>query len=210
MMREDSKKVAWCAPVLILVVMALVLAGCGNTSPAESTSPVTSVIDLKSSGVEANGATRSNVHCGWGAIWVPLEWKAIPADTKELAIYIGRFKYVNEGGTRKLTVPYADLVSEIKPSLRRLSANVLPEGAGWSNVGSTSCPVAKRGQHVLVEVFALDRRQAQREMKQRLAIRLTAEALADPHPSAGPREPGKLTRDAAAVGRFITTYPGPH
>jgi hypothetical protein len=204
MMREDSKKVAWRAPLLVLVAMALMLAGCGTTSP------VTSVINLESPGVKANGATRPSVHCGWGAIWVPLEWGDLPADTKELAIYIGRFKYVNEGGARKLTVPYADLVSEIKPSLRTLSANVLPEGAGWSNVGPTSCPVAKRGQHVLVEVFALDRRQTQREMKQRLAIRLTEEALADPRPSTGPRAPGKLTRDAAAVGRLITTYPGPH
>lgn len=196
---------AWCASALVLVVMTMGLVGCGSTSPS-----VTSVINLKSSGVRADGSTRPNVHCGWGAIWMPLEWGDLPADTEELAIYIGRFKYVNEGKGKKLTVPYADLISKIRPSLQKLSANVLPEGAGWSNLGVISCPVAKQGQHVLVEVFALDRRQARRAMKQRLAMRLTREALADPHPSAGPRAPGKLTRDTAAVGRLITTYPGPH
>jgi hypothetical protein len=208
MMREESSKAAWRAwiPGLIALTAVLALAGCGGGS----SSPVTSVIDLESPGIEANGATRPNVHCGWGAIWLPLEWKGVPEGTKELAIYIGRFKYVNEGGTRKLAVPYADLVSEIKPSLRKLPANVFPEGAGWSNIGPTSCPVAKQGQRVVVEVFALDRRQAQRRMKERLAMRLTEEALADPHPAVGPRSSGKLTRDAAAVGRLITTYPGPH
>ena len=211
MTREDLRKAISYPSGWGLIAIALTLGGsltgCGGTSTA---TPVTSGIDLKSPGIQANGSTAPNVHCGWGAIWLPLKWETVPKGTKELAIYIGRFKYVNAGGSRKLTVPYADLVSEIKPSLRKLPANVLPEGAGWSKVGPTSCPVAKRGQRVLVEVFALDRRQTQREMKQRLAMRLTEEALADSHPSTGPRAPGKLTRDAAAVGRLLTTYPGPH
>lgn len=207
MAREDLKKTTWYALGWGLIAAALALAGCGGTSSA---TPTVSVIDLESPEIKADGTVKPNVHCGWGSIWLPLEWGAAPQGTKELAIYIGRFQYVDEGGSRKLTVPYADLVSEIKPSLRKLPTNVLPEGAGWSNVGLNSCPVGKRGPRVLIEIFALDREQAHREMKQRLAMRLTEEALADPHPRPGPRPPGKLTGDAIAVGRLITTYPGPH
>ncbi|MGE5281259.1 MAG: hypothetical protein ACM3N0_02870 [Chloroflexota bacterium] len=188
------------------MALALMLASCGGGG----NSPVTSVIDLESPGVNVDGTTRANVHCGWGAIWVPLEWTGVPEGTRELAIYIGRFKHVEDGGTRKLAVPYAVLYSQIEPSLRKLAANTEPEGSGWSRIGQVSCPPVAKGQRVLVEVFALDRVQARREMKRRLATRLTEEALADPRPSDGPRSPGKLTADADAIGRLILDYPGPH
>jgi len=204
MMQEHFKKGIRRVCSLWLLAATLALAGCGSSSP------VTSVIDLQSPGVDANGVTQPSVHCGWGAIWVPLEWKGVPEGTKELAIYIGRFKYQKEGNARKLVVPYADLVNQIKPTLRKLPANVLPEGAGWSRTGQITCPPFAQGQRVLVEVFALDRVQEEREMKSRLATRLTEEALADPHPTTGPRSPGKLTEDTAAIGRLVLTYPGPH
>lgn len=205
MMREKLKKGMRCALSLGLIAAVLAVTGCGG----ESQAPVTSVIDLKSPGVNADGTARANTHCGWGAVWVPLEWTGVPEGTEELAIYIGRFKRV-EDGSRKLAVPYADLVSQIDPGLRKLAANELPEGAGWSKIGLVSCPALAKGQRVLVEVFALDCTQDHREMKRRLATRLTEEALADPKPTTDPRAPGKLTRDATAIGRLIIAYPGPH
>jgi hypothetical protein len=202
MTREDSGKGTWHAWVLGLIAVALALGGCGGSSDT----PVTSVIDLKSPGVGANGVLKPSVFCGYGSLWVPLKWGKVPEDTKELAIYIGRFKYVKEGGTRKLVVPFADLVSRFKPTEHRLVANVLPDGISWSYFGTNCLP--RKGQNILLEVFALDRIH-QRAMKQSLATRLTEEALKHPRSSEGPRSPGKLTSDTAAIGRLIVTYGPP-
>jgi len=203
MMREGYKMATQHALVLAAVTMALGLAGCGGGS-----TPVTQAIDLKSSGVQANGELKQNVRCGWGSLWVPLEWGKVPEDTKELAIYLGRFKYAKGNGQQKVDVKFADLVSKVKATEHQLVANVLPEGVSWSFFGSNCVPNGK-GQHVLLEIFALDQIR-HRAMKRSLATRLTEEALAEPNPTEGPRSPGELTEDAVAVGRLITTYTGPH
>ena len=185
-----------------LIAIALTLPGCGNGSAA----PVTSAIALKSPGVAANGVTKPSVFCGYGSLWIPLEWGEVPESTKELAIYLGRFKYVKEGGARKVVVPFADLVGKFKPTEHRLAANVLPEGVSWSYFGTNCLP--PKGQNILLEVFALDSIK-QRTVNQQLATRLTEEALKNPHPTEGPRSPGKLTSDTAAIGRLIVTYGPP-
>jgi hypothetical protein len=204
MMREDLKRAGRhaCASVLVATVIALGLAACGGSAP------ITAAIDLKSPGVQANGELKPSVRCGWGSLWVPLEWGDVPGDTKELAILLARFKYVNEGGKRKPVVLFSDLVSKFKPTERRLVANVLPEGISWSYFG-TNCVTSGKGQHLLLEVFALDNVR-KREIDRRLATRLTEEALSDSSATEGSRSPGELTEDTAAVGRLITTYTGPH
>jgi hypothetical protein len=205
MLREGLKTAARHARASVLIAAAAVLMSCGGSSSP----PGTSVLELKSSGVQANGDLKPGVHCGWGSLWVPLEWGEVPEDAKELAIYLGRFKYTKENGERKVVVQFADLVSKFKPTERKLVANVLPEGVSWSYFGTNCLPQPRKGQHVLLEVFALDRIHI-RKIKRHLATRLTEEALADPQPAEGPRSPGNLTEDATAVGRLITTYAGPH
>src|SRR3954451_19507537 len=201
MTREESGKGTWGAWGLGLIVVALMLGGCGG-----SDTPMTSVIPLKSPGVEANGVLKPSVFCGYGSLWVPLKWGKVPEDTKELAILLARFKYVKEGGVRKLVVPFADLVSKFKPTEHELVANVLPEGISWSYFG-VNC-IHRKGQRILLEVFALDRIH-HRGMRQPLATRLTEEALKHPHPIESPRSPGILTSDTTAVGRVIATYGPP-
>lgn len=203
MMQGDSKKAAKVAWGLGLLVAVLALTGCGGSS-----SPVTSVIDLKSKEVHSDGTLDPSVRCGWGSLWIPLEWGEVPDGTKELAILLGRYQYVKENGKRKAVVKFADLVSKFRPTEHRLVANVLPSGVSWSSFG-INCVTQSKGQHILLEVFALDQIR-HRTMNPRLATRLTEEALADPHPTEGPRSPGDLTADAAAVGRLFTTFTGPH
>jgi hypothetical protein len=200
MVRQNFTKGIGYAWALGLIAVALALTGCGSGS----STPVTSVIDLKSPDLDANGATQPNVHCGYGPIWMTLEWGTPPEGTKELALYFTRFKYGKAGENRKPVLTYADLLSNIKPSLRRLPANVLPEGANWSSIGR-SCPTTETGQTLVAEVFALDSAKPPREMKRQLATRLTEEAMADPHPQEASRSPGAFTRDVAAVGRLIAT-----
>jgi phosphatidylethanolamine-binding protein (PEBP) family uncharacterized protein len=136
---------------------------------------------------------------------MPLEWGAVPSGTKELAIYIGRFKYEKTEQGRKLVVPFAELVSPISPSLRQNPASNLPQGAGWSYFGF-SCPPKRTGQHFLEAIFALDRPRGERTLSRRLATRLTEEALDDGEARGNTRSPGALTEDAVGVGRFIATY----
>jgi hypothetical protein len=206
MMQGRLKKPARYAMGLGLVA-ALALPSCGGSN----STLVTSVIDLKSPSLQANGELTRSTRCGLGSLWVPLEWGKLPEDTKELAIYLGRFKYAKENGKRKVVVHFADLVSKFNPTEHKLVANVLPEGVSWSDFGTNCLPPPRgRGQSILLEVFALDRIR-QRTMKRNLATRLTEEALADPNPTEGPRSPGELTGDAVAVGRLITPYTtGPH
>jgi hypothetical protein len=162
------------------------------------------MIDLKSPGLQANGELKPSVHCGWGSLWVPLEWGKVPEQTKELAIYLGRFKYANERGKRRVVVQFADLVSKFKPTEHRLVANVLPRGVSWSYFG-TNCVIPQRGQNLLLAVFALDRI-GQRQITRPLATRLTEEALAHPHLTERAQPPGKPLQDATAVGQLITRY----
>lgn len=201
MMREESKKAVRYVCALIAAMTVMGLAACGSGEE-----PITSVLDLKSPGAKANGVLKPSVFCGWGSLWVPLEWGKVPEGTKELAIMLARFKYVNEGDKRKVVVPFADLVSKFRPSERQLVANVLPGGVSWSYFGKNCIP--RRGQNLLLQVFALDTARP-REMNKRLATRLTEEALADTHSHEYPRSPGKLTEDATAVGQLIVTYGRP-
>jgi hypothetical protein len=192
--------------LLGLIAAVLVLAGCGSAS---SDSPAPSAIDLKSPGLQANGELKPSTRCGWGSLWIPLQWGKVPRNTKELAVYLGRFKLANELGKRKVIVQFADLVSKFNPTEHRLVANVLPEGISWSDFG-TNCVTARRGQRLLLEVFALDR-VGKRQITRTQATRLTEEALAHPQPPGGAQPPGKPVQDAAAVGRIITGYTtGPH
>lgn len=191
--------------VIALALLAS-LGGCGNASSA---SPAVATIDLKSPGLKANGELKPDVRCGWGSLWVPLEWGKVPEGTKELALYLGRFKYVNEHGERKPVVQFADLVSKFKPTEHRLAANVLPEGVRWSYFG-TNCVIPQGGQHLLLEVFALGQ-VGERKITRPLATRLTEEALAHPNSIESAQPPGRPLQDATAVGRLITGYTtGPH
>jgi hypothetical protein len=200
---SGGKEVLW---PLGLIAAILVLAGCGGASP---NSPSLLAIDLKSPALQANGELKPSTRCGWGSLWVPLQWGRVPENTKELAIYLGRFKYANEQGRRRVVVQFADLVSKFKPTEHRLVANVLPEGISWSDFG-TNCVTARRGQKLLLEVFALDRID-RRPITRAQATRLTEEALAHPQPAEGAPPPGKPLQGATALGRLITGYTtGPH
>jgi hypothetical protein len=195
---SGGKRVLW---PLGLIVAILVLAGCGGKS---TDSPALSAIDLESPGLQANGELKPSTRCGWGAIWIPLRWGKVPGNTRELAVFFGRFKFANEHGKRRVVVQYADLVSKFEPSEHRLVANVLPEGISWSNFGA-SCVAARGGQHLLLEVFALDRI-GRRQITRAQATRLTEEALAHPQATEGTPPPGKPLQGATAVGRLVTGY----
>jgi hypothetical protein len=184
-----------CASGLLITIFAI---GCGGSS-SEDDLP----IRFKSPAVDSTGAIRPSYNCGGGSLWLPLEWDSVPEDTKELAVYLGRYKYENAGPKRKLVVPFGILVSKVKPSVRRIPANTLPEGASWSYFGQ-NCVPARNGQKILQVLFALNRIQPH-ELTLPLATRITEEALR-PRRSAG--SPGSSALGDATVGhdQFVATY----
>lgn len=182
------------------LVVAALAAGCGSGDSGTST------IALKSVAVAPNGAIRHNFDCGRGSLWLPLEWKSLPTDTKELAVFISRYRFEAKRGKREVVVPFGDLISRIKPSTHHVVANVLPQGASWSAFGQVSCPPVREGQHIVLELFALNHVRY-RDLGPRLATRLTEEALAARGESdEKKRSSGLLMEDAVGVGRILATY----
>lgn len=191
----------------ILVVVGTI-SGCGSADPSTATAGAgDQVIRFESPVVRQNGIIAPTTRCGSGSLWLPLRWGSPPPGTKELAIYIGRFKYENSGGRLRLVVPFADLVYHIKPWRRGNAANTIPEDAAWSFFGSLSCPPIRKGQRILQEVFALSRSRYRRELTQESATHLTEEALGM-HLQGGAR-PSPLGHDLIGVGRFTATYAVP-
>jgi hypothetical protein len=189
----------------ILAVVGAV-SGCGSTEPSTATAGAADrVIRFESPAVGRSGLIAPTTRCGAGSLWLPLKWGSLPPGTKELAIYIGRFKYESSGGRLRLVVPFADLVYHIKTGRSGNAANTIPEGAAWSFFGPLSCPPIRKGQKILQEVFALNRTRYRRELTQESATHLTEEAL-------GMRPPGDaqpLGHDLIGVGRFTATYAVP-
>jgi hypothetical protein len=179
--------------------------GCGSAEPSTAAAGASDrVIRFESPAVRRNGIIAPTTRCGSGSLWLPLKWGPLPPGTKELAIYIGRYKYENSGGRLRLVVPFADLVYHIKPWRSGNAANTIPEDAAWSFFGPLSCPPVRKGQKILQEVFALNRTRYRRELTQEDATRLTEEALGTRSRGAAPPPP--LGPDLIGIGRFTATY----
>lgn len=202
-MHHRSLKAAGVA--LGILAVAVALGGCGSAEPSTATAGTGDrVIRFESPAVGQNGIIAPITRCGSGSLWLPLKWGPLPPGTKELAIYIGRFRYENSEGHLRLVVPFADLVYHIRPWRSGNAANAIPEGAAWSFFGSLSCPPVRKGQAILQEVFALNRTRYRRELTQESATHLTEEALGMRPQGAAPPPP--LGHDLIGVGRFTATY----
>ena len=188
---------------LSLLALVSVLNGCGSSDASTAAGGGRS-IRFESSAVRADGVIDPSTRCGSGSLWLPLKWGAVPPGTKELAVYIGRFKYEKVHGNLKLVVPFADLVYHIKPSRRGNAANTIPEEAAWSFFGDLSCPPVRKGQSILQQVFAFDHPRYRRELTQAKATQLTEEALGAKQSTSTP--PAPLGDDLIGVGRFVATY----
>lgn len=167
---------------LAMLIAALMVAGCGQSSSESSE------IDFWSPAVEADGVISPRVSCGAGTLWLPLKWGSVPSETEELAVFIGRFKE-GDGAERLRTMPFGALVSGIDPGVRGIAANTFPPDVIPASFGPVSCPLARRGQRIHLELFALDHMRpavSSASLSPDLVIRLANEAL--------------------AVGRFTASY----
>src|SRR6187402_20555 len=88
------------------LLAAMLLSGCGRAS-----SDGVSTIQLESPAIRPDGEIAPQYRCGGGAIWIPLKWRAVPADTAELVLYFGRFKMKSSDGVPTVAVTYATLTA---------------------------------------------------------------------------------------------------
>src|SRR5580704_3087540 len=107
----------------VLLLSALALAGCGGASSA--TDPVTK-INVGSSAIVGN-KLPARYTCDGQDISPPLEWGAVPANVKDLALFVVGFIPQRSKNTYHLSVEWA--VAGLSPALHKLAAGQLPPGA---------------------------------------------------------------------------------
>lgn len=187
-----------------LLAVAMLVCGCGQGSSAATRS----AIRLESPAVGADGVIAPGVRCGGGTIWFPLKWGALPDGTRELVLYFGWFKNEVKGGKRKVVAPFGAVIHKIKPSLHGIAANTLPLESEWSYFTLDNCQPARKGQHYLVELFALDhpQRAVPETLSRGLVTGLTEEALGVGRFAGDSESTTRLTAEALAVGRLTATY----
>lgn len=195
-----SMKTSWAWRAMPAV--ALLLIGCGPAAPGDST------IRFWSPAVQANGVVSPRVSCGAGTLWLPLKWGALPDGTEELIVYIGRFKYGSVGAAEEVKVPFGALVARIGPRTRGIAANTFPPGVEPVSFGPTSCPRVRKGQNILMALFALDHAAAfpLESFDSDFATALTEEALGIGRFAGSSDAETPLTEEALAVGHFTATY----
>jgi phosphatidylethanolamine-binding protein (PEBP) family uncharacterized protein len=102
------------------VLAALVLAGCGSSTPKSVN------ISFKSPAV-INGALPARYTCDGQNISPPMEWGKVPSTSKELAVFILGLTPVGSTGRYTTSVEWA--MAGLNPSLHKLAAGQLPSGA---------------------------------------------------------------------------------
>ena len=194
---------------------AVALVGCGETSSGDSRTATadgsragSSRIEFESPGVRA-GVVTKGYECGGGTIWLPVRWGSVPDGTEEIVLYNGRFKRESVGGARKVVVPFASLVQGVEPELHRLP--VTPAGPTVSMTSFrpfNSCPWAKRGQNILLVLFAVGSagKAAPERPSAAFGARLTEEALGVARPRTASKAAARLVAESLAVGRLMATY----
>lgn len=142
-----------------------------------------------------------------------MRWGSVPAATKELIVYFGRIVGEEKGtGPKQLRAPFANLIIGIDPKTRRIAAGTIPSGAYSRSVGFlNSCP-ERRGQRVLLQLFALKRPLrpplSPFSEKSRWATELTEAALGIDPEAATSKWLAELTEEALGSGRIVATYGG--
>lgn len=187
-----------------LLLVALSLLGCGSSSSSEI-----STIRFDSSGVGRDGVTLASSECGYGTIWLPLEWTAVPEATEELLLYIGQFRREAADGSERIVVPYASVITGIGPVRRSITTNTIPkEGESGSFEPFSSCPSEKKGQNFLFRLIALDSRGqvSSGDLSEKAVTQLTEEALGIEPPRATSAWADRVADATLASGQFTVKY----
>lgn len=158
-----------------------------------------------------DGEIQPEYTCGGGTVWFPLKWGPVPSGTKELVLYIGRYKDKTVDSSGGVEVPFGTMVAHISPKVRSIPIYTFPEGViPVSYKSFNSCGI-KPGETYLVKLFALDREKpipaGTTELKPDFVTSLTEEALVAGQFAEGSKSATELTEDSLATGQFTAALP---
>jgi phosphatidylethanolamine-binding protein (PEBP) family uncharacterized protein len=142
--------------VLSLLVLVFAVAGCGGTAaPSANSAPE---IAFQSPVLTASKVIPARYRCNANKIWLPVQWGALPAKTKELVIYVARYSDIktNPNGATARLLSQA-LIVGLKPTMHELRAGKLPHGAlvGEYVTGNEHVPICPPGRPAQGFVFRL-------------------------------------------------------
>jgi hypothetical protein len=185
----------------LLLLLSVVLSDCGGTQmhrsqrQASPTGSSRASIRVWSPALTKRRVIPTGYTCALGA-WLPLRWGALPARSRELALFFGSYsapKALAQGGTDSLLVTAAGIVG-LSPGAHQLVTGRLPVGArGISDRRIRICPARASGQEFVFELFALPTagRVGSRSSRARASpLGLLSE----------------IDRDAIAIGGFTARY----
>jgi phosphatidylethanolamine-binding protein (PEBP) family uncharacterized protein len=151
--------------ILSAVLLSVAITACGSSgTPAINREPE---ILFLSPALAAGRVIPARYQCDESKVWIPLRWGALPADTKELVIYIARYGALvkNPNGGESARLLAQSLVVGLKPTLHGLAVGKLPSGVlvGTYNAGGTESQLCPRKKHVrqdfLFRLYALPNKQ---------------------------------------------------
>jgi hypothetical protein len=175
------------------LLLVSVLVGCGSTSAPVATKQ--RIAFVSPAIIHTKGLIPTRYRCDENKIWLPLRWGALPANTKEIVIYVARFgpPRIAPGSAPTAALLAQQLIVGLKPTIHKLSVGKLPHGAliGSYEEGikrESICPKRGSGQGILFGLYALPSSQNLSKGSQ------SANLL------------GKLRSEAVAVGTFTANF----
>ena len=112
---------------ILLAAIAPALLACGADSPAASSKIVKRPTIVVKSPTIVGDQLPARYTCDGQNVSPPLEWGAVPADVKELALFVVGFEPAPKTHTYNVSVEWA--VAGLKPGSHKLAAGRLPPGA---------------------------------------------------------------------------------
>jgi phosphatidylethanolamine-binding protein (PEBP) family uncharacterized protein len=141
----------------VALLLALPLSGCGSSSA--SPQPVAS-ISITSPAIHGTSIPALYT-CDGKDMTPPVEWGAVPAGTKELALLVVGLTPGTESGSYGVSIEWA--VAGINPALHRLEAGRLPSGsfAGLNSANNrrySICPAHGVSESYQFQLYAVPSR----------------------------------------------------
>jgi phosphatidylethanolamine-binding protein (PEBP) family uncharacterized protein len=144
------------------LIFALLLVGCGSSSPSTPRAAREPAIPFISPALISGRVIPAHLKCNVRNVWLPLAWGRLPAHTQELALYMVRFGTPKVAGNGKVNaeVKASAIVVGLKPTLRRLRLGKYPHGAvvgvhSPNDPSASICPPRGAQQDILFRIYAL-------------------------------------------------------
>jgi phosphatidylethanolamine-binding protein (PEBP) family uncharacterized protein len=139
----------------LVAALGMAMAGCGSDAPVAAKAPK---IEVKSKAMVGE-RIPARYTCDGQDVSPPLEWGAVPAGVRQLALFLVGFR--PKPGTKSYAVSVEWAVAGVNPALHRLAAGRLPAGAylgtatGRLGQSYSLCPAKGTTVHYQFELYGV-------------------------------------------------------